>query len=79
MTWAITLQAVSQGLSTTNDEVASGTELPVALTDGFQQAFWVGAAVAFVGVLVSLFLVRGRDLRTQEAVIGEPALEGGAA
>jgi EmrB/QacA subfamily drug resistance transporter len=66
-------------VSTTNDEVASGTELPVALTDGFQQAFWVGAAVAFVGVLVSLFLVRGRDLRAQEAVVGEPALEGGAA
>jgi hypothetical protein len=30
-------------------------------------------------VLVSLFLVRGRDLRAQEAVVGEPALEGGAA
>jgi hypothetical protein len=53
--------------------------MPVALTDGFQQAFWVGAAVAFVGVLVSVFLVRGRDLRPQEAVIGEPALEGGVA
>ena len=34
----------------------------VALTDGFQAAFWVGAAFTFVGVLVSLFLVRGRDL-----------------
>jgi len=66
-------------VTTTNDEVASGTELPVALTDGFQHAFWVGAGVALVGVLVSIFLVRGRDLRLQEAVIGEPALEGGAA
>jgi MFS family permease len=66
-------------VSTTTDEVASGTAMPVALTDGFQQAFWVGAAVAFVGVLVSVFLVRGRDLRPQEAVIGEPALEGGVA
>ena len=38
-------------------------------------AFWAGAAVAFVGVLVSIFLVRGRDLR-QEGSVPEPALEG---
>jgi EmrB/QacA subfamily drug resistance transporter len=66
-------------VSTTNDAVASGTQLPVALTDGFQAAFWVGAAVAFAGVLVSVFLVRGRDLRAHEAPVGEPAFEGGAA
>jgi len=65
--------------STTNDAIASGTELPFALTDGFQAAFWVGAAVALAGVLVSIFLVRGRDLRPQEVPIGEPAFESGAA
>jgi len=64
--------------STTNDAIASGTDLPFALTDGFQAAFWVGAAVALAGVLVSLFLVRGRDLRPQEIPVGEPALETGA-
>ena len=42
---------------------------------GFQAAFWAGAAIAFAGVLVSLFLVRGRDLQHQEAVVVEPALE----
>ena len=52
--------------STTSDAVSSGTELPVALTDGFQAAFWVGAAIAFAGVLVSVFLVRGRDLQPVE-------------
>jgi len=62
--------------TTTNDAVDGGTQLPIALTDGFQAAFWVGAAIALAGVLVSLFLVRGRDLRPQEATIGEPALEG---
>jgi EmrB/QacA subfamily drug resistance transporter len=62
--------------STTNDAVSGGTQLPIAMTDGFQAAFWAGAAIALAGVLVSLFLVRGRDLRPQEARIGEPAFEG---
>jgi EmrB/QacA subfamily drug resistance transporter len=62
--------------STTTDAVSGGTHLPIAMTDGFQAAFWAGAAIALAGVLVSLFLVRGRDLRPQEATIGEPALEG---
>jgi len=48
--------------STTSDEVANGTTLNLALTDGFQGAFVVGAAVAFVGVLVALFVVDRRDL-----------------
>ncbi len=61
-------------VSTTDDQVASGSQLPVALTDGFVNAFWAGAAIAFAGVLVSLILVRGRDLQEQEAVAGEPAL-----
>ena len=47
--------------------LATGTQQPVALTDGFQAAFWAGAAISFAGVLVSLFLVRGRDLQYQEA------------
>jgi len=63
--------------STTNDAVATGTQLPVALTDGFQDAFWTGAAIAFAGVLVSIFLVRGRDLQPQEepALLAEPVPE----
>jgi EmrB/QacA subfamily drug resistance transporter len=65
-------------VSTTDDAVSSGTAMPVALTDGFVNAFWAGAAIAFVGVLVSIFLVRGRDLRPQEATVGEPAFEAAA-
>jgi hypothetical protein len=49
--------------------------MPTALTDGFVNAFWAGAAIAFAGVLVSIFLVRGRDLRLPEAAVPEPALE----
>jgi len=62
-------------VSTTSDEVASGTQTALALTDGFQAAFWAGAVIAFAGVLVSLFLVRGRDVRPQEALVAEPAFE----
>lgn len=59
--------------STTDDAVASGTPLPNALTDGFVNAFWAGAAIAFVGALVSIFVVRGRDV---EAVpVSEPVTE----
>jgi len=58
----------------TDDALASGTAAPVALTDGFQAAFWAGAAIAFAGVLVSLFMIRGRDVQEQEAHAGEPAL-----
>ncbi len=56
------------------DAIASGTAIPVALTDGFQTAFFVGVGIAAVGVLASLFLVRGRDLEAP-AIEPEPALE----
>jgi EmrB/QacA subfamily drug resistance transporter len=62
-------------VSTTSDAVAAGTETTIALTEGFQAAFWAGAAIAFAGVLVSLFLIRGRDFQEQEAQALEPALE----
>jgi EmrB/QacA subfamily drug resistance transporter len=62
-------------VSTTDDELAGGAALPAALTEGFVDAFWAGALFAFAGVLVSVFFVRGRDLRPQELPLGEPALE----
>jgi EmrB/QacA subfamily drug resistance transporter len=52
--------------STTSDEVAGGTALNLALTDGFQGAFVAGAAVALVGVLVALVVVSRRDLVLDE-------------
>ena len=60
--------------TTTDDAVAAGDAVPVALTDGFQAAFVVGAAIALAGILVSLFVVRGEDL-AQDAPVGQPALE----
>jgi EmrB/QacA subfamily drug resistance transporter len=73
---AVGIAILSTIATSTTTDAAPGTPLPIALTDGFVNAFWAGAAIAFVGVLVSVFLVRGRDLRLQEAPIGEPAFEG---
>jgi len=54
--------------STTTDAVASGTAVPVALTNGFQNAFWVGAAITLVGAVVSVLLVRQRDFEPVSAL-----------
>ena len=62
-------------VSTTSDAAAAGTSQPVALTDGFVNAFWAGAAIAFVGLLVAIFMVRTRDLQPHEVAVGEPAFE----
>ena len=59
--------------STTSDQIATGTAPAFALTNGFQDAFVAGGLVAFAGILVSIFVVRGRDL--QEVPEVEPAFE----
>ena len=59
--------------STTNTKIASGSALAVALTDGFQTAFYGAAGVAILGILVALIVVRRRDLA--DATAAEPALE----
>jgi hypothetical protein len=62
--------------STTSDEIAGGTPVALALTDGFQGAFVAGAAVALVGVLVAAFVVSRRDLVQDEPQVeAEPAFE----
>ena len=61
--------------SRANDGVAAGHALPVALTDGFQIAFIAGAAIAVMGVVVSLFVVRGEDLTPAADEEAEPALD----
>jgi MFS family permease len=60
--------------STTTSDISSGTTPAFALTNGFQDAFIAGAIIAFVGVLVSIFVVSRRDL-TEEVPEVEPAFE----
>jgi EmrB/QacA subfamily drug resistance transporter len=62
--------------SRTGDSIASGATRAVGLTDGFQAAFMGAAAIALVGVLVALFVVRRADLApVPETVEDTPALE----
>jgi EmrB/QacA subfamily drug resistance transporter len=59
--------------STTDGALADGTALPIALTDGFEAAFFGAAGVALAGVLVALVIVRRRDLA--QPGVAQPALE----
>ena len=72
--------AVLATIATARTDAATenGSALPVALTDGFEAAFIVGAAIAFAGVLVGLFAIRREDLvqpEVEEALVLEPALD----
>ena len=46
-----------------DDLVASGSPMPVALTDGFQSAFLVGAGLAIVGAVLAMVMVSGKASR----------------
>jgi len=73
--------------SRTDDLMASSagdpSALPNALTEGFQAAFLGGAAIAALGLLATLVLIRGRDSRAHVELGGadqggERAAESGA-
>jgi predicted small integral membrane protein len=59
--------------SHTTTALKAGTALPSALIDGFTAAFVVGVAVAAVGVLAALTLIRSDELAP--VVQEEPALD----
>jgi EmrB/QacA subfamily drug resistance transporter len=60
-------------VSRTEDEVASGTAVPQALTSGFQLAFWVGAGIALAGVVAALALIRQEEIEVAPEVALEAA------
>jgi EmrB/QacA subfamily drug resistance transporter len=62
-------------ISRTDDELATGTALPQALTSGFQLAFWVGAAIAAAGVIAALVLIREEELAPAAAPEVEPVFD----
>jgi EmrB/QacA subfamily drug resistance transporter len=59
--------------SATEDAVASGTALPVALVDGFTAAFIAGVVIAALGIVAALTLIRRDEL--QQAPEARPALD----
>jgi EmrB/QacA subfamily drug resistance transporter len=59
--------------SRTDDALAGGSPLPVALVDGFTDAFIAGTVIAALGILASLTLIRRREL--EAAPEAQPALD----
>ena len=47
----------------TADVVAAGNPVPVAMTEGFQRAFTVGAGFAILGAILAMVLISGRASR----------------
>jgi len=64
--------------SHTKDLLGSGTAAPQALTEGFQVAFLGGAAIAALGFVLTLVLIKGSDSRAHVA-IGKAEAEGAEA
>jgi EmrB/QacA subfamily drug resistance transporter len=58
-----------------DDLVASGTPMPVALTDGFQSAFLVGAGLAIAGAVLAMVLVSGKASRAHAEAAQRGELE----
>jgi hypothetical protein len=52
---------------------AGGAPSPAALTDGYADAFMVGSAIALLGVLATLVLIRRRDSQAHVALGGAAA------
>ena len=53
--------------TTTKSDARAGANIAHALTHGFQNAFWVGVAVAAAGVAVAVLFVRRSDLVSEAA------------
>jgi EmrB/QacA subfamily drug resistance transporter len=60
--------------SRTDDALASGSALHVALVDGFQGAFFAGVIVAGLGIVAALTLIRRDELEPQAQEV-VPALD----
>jgi EmrB/QacA subfamily drug resistance transporter len=63
----------SVAVSHTTSATQSGESVPSALTTGFHAAFWVGAAIAAVGVAASVLLVRREELERAPHAEAVPA------
>ena len=62
----------SVAFSTIGDLAAQGNTGPAALTEGYADAFMVGAGIGLLGVIATFLLIRGRDSKAHTE-IGHPA------
>jgi EmrB/QacA subfamily drug resistance transporter len=75
---ALGLAVLATVANSRTDDVLAGAanpraELPNALTEGFQAAFLGGAAIAVLGLIATLLLIRSADSRAHVALGGAPA------
>src|SRR5207253_1247769 len=61
--------------SRTSDAISSGTGQAQAAVDGFSAAFTAGLAIAVVGIVASLVLIRRDELETDVVTEAQPSLE----
>jgi EmrB/QacA subfamily drug resistance transporter len=66
----------SVAFSTIGDLAATGETGPAALTEGYADAFMVGAGIALLGVIATLVLIRGRDSKAHAEIGHAPAPAG---
>jgi EmrB/QacA subfamily drug resistance transporter len=76
---ALGLAVLATIANSRTDDVAAGaggdpSAMPAALTEGFQSAFIGGAAIAVLGIVLTLILIRTRDSRAH-VELGSPAVE----
>jgi hypothetical protein len=62
-------------ISGTSDAASSGSDRLTALTEGFQHAFLGGAAIAALGFVLTLVLIRGSDSRAHVELGKQEATE----
>ncbi|HZO06302.1 MAG TPA: MFS transporter [Solirubrobacterales bacterium] len=62
-------------LAAVSSSVTGNSIDPEVLTEGFQDAFLVGAAFAVLGLIATLFLIRNRDSKAHVALSQEVAVE----
>jgi sugar phosphate permease len=60
---ALGLAILATIANSTTQRLPGGAQNPVALTEGFQDAFLVGSGFALLGVVLALVLLRHRELR----------------
>ena len=65
----------SVAVAQTGSAARAGDSVPDALTTGFHAAFWVGTAIAALGVLASAVLIRKEELVTAPAVEADGHVE----
>ena len=58
-----------------DDLAAAGTPMPVALTEGFQRAFLVGAGLAIAGAVLAMVLVSSKASRAHAEAAQRGELE----